>query len=274
MDAGNKVEITDKDGWRKEFPLEKPLIHIGSDSRNDIVLETWRGAGVAPRHLQLVAMPGNRAGYRAINLGDTDVLLGDSGDSSLLPRSAADVADGECLRVGEFTFIFGLGEVGAEGVPSLAGREGAAAGLSAERIPAERPLARTPAGLRGEKTSASIGLRLSLPQAAVDPESPLEGTVTVRNLGNEPGVQFRLEVEGLEPDYYEIGPGPILFPNVEKKVFLRIRHPRGPGILAGPREMSIRATAPEAYPGESVTASQVLQILPYYHHTLRLVTTD
>jgi hypothetical protein len=113
-------------------------------------------------------------------------------------------------------------------------------------------------------------LRLSLPQPTVDPESPLEGTITVHNLGNEPGVQFRLELEGLERDWYEMGPGPILFPNVEKGVSLRIHHPRGPGILAGKREITVRCTAPEAYPGEDVTVSQVLEILPFYHHELHL----
>lgn len=268
MNQGNRVEITDKDGWRKTFPLETPLVHIGSDARNDISLGTWRGAGVAPRHLQLIAMPGATPGYRAINLGDTDVLLGDAGDRPLPPRSGTEIADGECLRLGEFTLVFYLGEASTAAFSARAGQ------VARAEVSAPRPVGRVPAGATGEKTSACIGLRLSLPQVAVDPERPLEGVITVRNLGNEAGVQFRLELEGLEPDWYQIGSGPILFPNVEKGVFLRIHHPRGPGILAGRREISVRATAPEAYPGESVAVSQVLEILPFYSHKLNLVTTD
>ena len=30
-----RLEIIDRDGWRKVFPLEKPLFFIGSDARND-----------------------------------------------------------------------------------------------------------------------------------------------------------------------------------------------------------------------------------------------
>jgi hypothetical protein len=266
MNPGNRVEIVDRDGWRKEFPLEKPLIYIGSDAGNEIPLHVSRGGGVAPRHLQLIALPGDRPGYRAINLGDTDVVLGDEVDRSLAPRSATEITDGARFQVGDFTLLFRLGGAWAEGPP----REGARPAASSAVAPAVQPSA-APAG---QRTSASIGLRLSLPRSVVDPDSPLEGIVAVRNLGNEPGVQFRLEVDGLEPDWYEIGSGPILFPNVEKGVRLRIRHPRGPGILAGRREISICCTAPEAYPGESVTVAHVLEILPFYHHELRLISTD
>jgi hypothetical protein len=264
MDAQNQVEITDKDGWRKAFPLQKPLIHIGSDSRNDIVLEASRGAGVAARHLQLIAVPGSR-GYRAINLGDRDVSLGDSGSRFLLPRSAVDISDGEQLRLGEFSLVFRIGEVGPERSVGVTGHEAVSRSVVGEAAVA---------GPRREKSSASIGLRLSLPQVALEPGSPLEGMIAVRNLGNEPGVQFRLEVEGLEPDCYEVGPGPILFPNVEKGVPLRLYHPRRSSLLAGRYQIQIRATAPEAYPEESVVISQEIQVLPFYSHVLRLVAID
>jgi hypothetical protein len=264
MDAQNQVEITDKDGWRKAFPLQRPLIHIGSDPKNDIVLEVSRGSGVAPRHLQLIAVPGSR-GYRAINLGDRDITLGDSGNRFLLPRSAVDIPDGECLRLGDYSLVFRIGEVGAERPASTAGREAVSRGVVGE--PAVT-------GPRREKSSASIGLRLSLPRTELDPGSPLEGVITVRNLGNEAGVQFRLEVEGLDADCYEVGPGPILFPNVEKGVSLRLYHPRRSSLLAGRYQIHIRAAAPEAYPGESVMISQEIQVLPFYSHALRLMLVE
>jgi hypothetical protein len=103
------------------------------------------------------------------------------------------------------------------------------------------------------------------------PEKPLQGIVTVHNRGNMPGVQFRLEIEGLEADAYEIGPGPVLFPNVEKGVALTVHHPHRPEPRAGTHSIQIQATAPEAYPGERASIHQELEILPYYSHTVRMV---
>jgi hypothetical protein len=272
MAPNNRVEITDRDGWRKEFPLEKSLLHIGSDARNDIVLETRRGGGVAPRHLQLITMPGG-PGFRAINLSDRDIAVGEMGGRSFAPRSALDVADGDHLRLGDFTLVFRLGAPAA--APPASTPAPAAQVLPASREPVARPTAIPDLEIAGaENTSPHIGLKLSLPRATVEPDQPLDGMITVRNLGDEPGVQFRLEVEGLDPEYYEIGPGPILFPNVEKGVYLRLRHPQGPGLAAGRHRLRIHASAPEAYAGEQVSVSREVEIVPYYRHTLALVAVE
>jgi hypothetical protein len=262
MNQENRLEIIDENGWRKEFPLERNLIHIGSDARNDIVLESWRGTGVAPRHLQLVAIPGAVQGYRTINLGAEDIPLGESGDQVLSPRSTIELADGQRFELGTFTLVFRLGGVGPSAVTPVPVRDVA------------RPVAAQPLAEVQDTASDVIGLRFSLPSGILEPERPLEGIVTVRNSGKQPGVQFRLEVEGLEPDCYEIGPGPILFPNVEKGVFLRLNHPRRPDPPAGHHQIRIRASAPEAYPGESAIVSKAIEILPYYEHMLRILTVD
>jgi hypothetical protein len=270
MNAGSRVEITDKDGWRREFPLQKPLIHVGSDPRNDIVLAVARGSGVVARHLQLIAMPGG--GYRAINLGESDVLLGESGDRVLAPHSVVEVGDGECMRLGQFSLAFHLG-----GEPVPAARPATPQPVTkAPPVVAGHPVQAVPPAraVETQKASAAIGLKLSLPDEPVDPQCPLEGVVTVRNLGREPGVQFRLEVEGLDADCYEIGPGPILFPDVEKGVYLHLYHPCRPGLTAGRHEIRVRATAPDAYPGESVTVSREVEILPFFKHALALVPLD
>jgi hypothetical protein len=277
MDAQNKVEITDRDGWHKEFVLQKPLIHIGSDPRNDIVLSSARGTGVAPRHLQLICVPGEQPGYRGINLGDQDILVGDLGNASVAPRSALQIVDGDQLKLGDFTLIFRLNGEGGQPLPpswtrtapataapaSFSGQPGMGV-PSQDRLPS--------AGSRG--SSAVIGLTLALSGSTLAPDHPLEGVVTVHNLGKKPGVQFRLEVEDLAPDCYQIGPGPILFPNASKEVLLRLYHPRSSTLPAGPRAIRIRATAPDAYPGESVTVTQDMQVLPFYSHRLRVVSTD
>jgi hypothetical protein len=273
MSPSKKVEIIDRDNWRKEFPLEKSFLHIGGDVKNDIVLEARRGGGVAPRPPPRVAMPG-APGFRAINLSDRDILVGESGGRSFPPRSAMDIVDGDCLHLGDFTLVFHLGPSGAAAAAIWSEPEPVPATIGSGRAAAMPAAAGEFMAASVEKASSHIGLRLSLPQAAIEPDQPLEGLVAVHNLGSEPGVQFRLQVDGLDPDCYEIGPGPILFPNVEKGVYLRLHHPKGPGLAAGRHQIQIHASAPDAYPGEQVSVSREIEILPYYRHTLTLVVMD
>lgn len=288
----NRVEITDRDGWRKEFPLERPLLYLGSDPRNDVVLEAQRGGEVAPRHLQLIALPAQvGGGYRAINLSDWNIPIGQEGGRSLAPRAAVEIVDGDTLRVGDFYLVFHLGAATA-GVSALAPHAAAPVARPPARDrqePEPVPVVRSAAGYQRaisaaaagqtefvgvEDRSAHMGLKLSLPQARVAPDLPLEGTILLRNLGAEQAVQFRIEIEGLHPDWYQVGPAPILFPNVEKGVALRVQHPRGPAIAAGRHEIQVRASAPDAYPGEEVTVRHDVDIVPYYHHTLALTVLD
>ena len=260
MDQNISVVIRDKDGWRKVFPLQKRLIHIGSDIQNDVVLENWRGAGVAPRHLQLIAGDSDEE-YRLVNLGDTDIRLGATGDRVLEPRSAANISTGEHIRVGDFSVLLNCDLLGG----------------IADEVPASDAGDRTrhpgPAS-SAQASSRVIGLELFLPKIELDPDHPIEGSVIVRNLGTQPAVQFKLAVEGLHPDCYDIGAGPLLFPNAEKEVYLRLFHPRGPNLLAGEHRFSVRAKAPEAYPEESVKVSKAIRVLPFHNHTVRLVTPN
>jgi hypothetical protein len=261
MNEQNSVEICDRTGWRKVFPLNRTLIHVGSDAQNDIVLESWRGTGVAGRHLQLIAVPGSPQ-YRAINLGTTDILLADESGRVLSPRSSLDIFDGERLTLGEFALTFHLGQAAATATtrPGAQGQE-----------PASMARPSAFAAISASESSASIGLSISFPSLMLRPDQPLQGVVTVRNQGEQPGVQFKLEFEGLESDCYEIGPGPILFPNAQKDVFLHLYHPKRPRPPAGHHQIRVHASAAESYAGERVTVVQEIQIAPYYHHVLRLV---
>ncbi|MBN1656883.1 MAG: hypothetical protein JXA93_00705 [Anaerolineae bacterium] len=304
-DARVRVEVTDREGWRKEFPLERPLLYIGSDPMSDVVLDAQHGGGVAPRHLQLIALPaapgGSRegaglgspwGGYRAINLSDRDVFIGEAGGRTLPPRAAIEIVDGDMMRVGDFALVFyaGASEPGSARVPTRLAAPAGEQAARERREPVPVPMVQmatrdrsaasvAPMAAEGglvsvEKHSAHMGLRLSLPRARVEPEFPLEGAILLRNLGEEQGVQFRVEVKGLHPDLYQVGPGPILFPNVEKGVYLRLQHPCGPGVAAGQHQIQIRASAPDAYPGEEVCVTHEIEIVPYYHHTLTLTVVD
>ncbi len=234
----NVIEVTDRAGWRKEFTLTKAIAYIGADPRNDVVLDPDRGAGVSPRHLQLIAVAN---GFRLINVGDTEVRLGANAERAVAPRAFLEVTGGDTVKVGDFTLTF----------------QGAGGGGTMMRD--------------ADGNSKSIGLTMRLAQTKLELDKPLEGSVVVRNWGIKAGVQFNLEVDGLDPTCLEIGPGPLLFPNAEKEVPFRVLHPKAAKPPAGNYRIRIRATAPGAYPGESAMVSQTIELMPFYSHKLRVV---
>jgi len=212
-----------------------------------------------------------------------------SGARVIPPRSFADVADGDCLQLGDFVLTFRFSaDVGAlesgPAAPVMAGAAPAAPAMVgaapaapvmasvAPAAPVVAGAAPAPAPESGPPSQGSIGLSLGLPEAQLFPDRLLEGRVTVCNRGSKPGVQFKLQVEGLDPDCYEIGAGPILFPGAEKDVSFCLMHPRRSRPVAGEHRFIIRATAAEAYPGESAVVSQVIRIMPFYSHKLRVVS--
>lgn len=268
----NVIEITDKDGWRKEFTVRKTITHIGCDAANDLVLEPLRGAGVLPRHVQLILSNGL---FRLVNIGNVECKAWQLGDS---PRemqigafSAIDLQNGMQIKLGDFRLRLAL----EDGTPALnenalpAPQALAIAGMaaSANGNGAAHPPGEGDPFIIGADV---IGLKLKLPRAVLTPNQPLTGTVAVRNRGNKTGAQFKLDLIGLPPDMFELGPGPILFPNAEKEVPIKIIHPQGPRPPAGELRVVIRAVAPDAYPGQSASIAQFLNIAPYFNHKMTL----
>lgn len=268
------LEIIDKGGWRKVFPLTKSIVHIGSDARNDVVVESWHGSGLAARHLQMVPSPTSTLGYRLVNMGDQELALGETGERPLPPRGAIDLADGDILQLGELTLIFhSNGALAAAPAAAVAagrlalttGNDRATQPPSSNLLPAA-VAANAVAGQRGNP----IGLQLALDRAQLAAGQAIEGIITIKNQGDQTGVQFKIEIDGFEPDSYDIGAAPILFPNVEKQIPFRLRHSQKPQPPAGDQRLTIRVSAPNSYPGEVATASQVIQVAPYIKHSLSL----
>jgi hypothetical protein len=277
MDTENTIEVVDKDGWRNQYALPaKRFVQIGSDPKNDVVLATGRGTGVAPRHLQLIGLPGDEPAFRVVNLTDRGVAQVTPSAAAerqgLLPRTAVDIADGAQIRVGDFELRFHLAQAPATPLPVVAGPPRPVTAqvpeLEAEPKPDRQALGGIPTA------APDIGLEISLSQTELQLDTPIEGTLTVRNQGSKPGVQFWLDLEGLGPENYEIGPGPILFPNAERQVFLRLHHPRQPDPPAGERAIAVRVTAPGAYPNQVAEASQTIRIAPFYSHEIRFVVDE
>ncbi|NLF00716.1 MAG: FHA domain-containing protein [Anaerolineales bacterium] len=264
------LQVIDKTGWHKAFQLTKAISYIGSDPANDVVLESWRGAGVAHRHLQVISLPGG--GYRLVNLSSTPIVLAGREPRTVPPHSFADVLANERFELGEFTLLLGgSDDEHTQSSQSVSSARSGPSAPGAARVASQGPSS-VPALTASEQVSSSrIGVRLALSDVRLSPDRPIGGTVTVQNRGEGTGVQFRLQIEGLDPGCFDIGPGPILFPNAERDVPLTIRHPRGPQPPAGRQEIRIRVTAPEQYPGEQTVVSQGVEILPFWHHELRLI---
>ncbi|MCS7060122.1 MAG: FHA domain-containing protein [Anaerolineae bacterium] len=258
-----RIEIEDRDGWCKTVVLHKAITHIGSDARNDIVLDSWRGSGVSARHAQVIAVGTT---CRLVNIGGAEMLASAGVQEALAPvppLSAVVLHDGAQIKLGDFRLRFFIPS------PSALSSTLSPATPMLDHVPQFSAVPdQTASNSSDSSTSSAIGLSVRLSDTALSPERPLEGVVAVRNQGDRAGAQFRLEITGLEPDMFEIGAGPILFPNVEREVPLRIVHSRKSHPPAGDVTFVIRATAPAAYPGQSATVRQVIRILPFYHHVL------
>ncbi len=240
MAQENRVEVINRLGWRKDFVLDKPIVQIGRDGRNDIVLDDGTQSAVAPRHAQLLPSSVNRAGLRLINLSDQPIeLLGPEGGPprpavSIAPRASGEIANGDRAKMGEFTLIFH----------------------------------------GGEQHSEVVKLTVETNGKTLAPDRPLTGSLAVHHVGNKAAVQFKIELEGLPPDSYEIGPGPVLFPNAEKQVSFRLMHPSGAYPPAGTNRITFHVSAPEAYPGERASISYEIEVAPIYRHKMRVVVME
>lgn len=286
-----EIQITDKDGWRKTFVLDKNIVHVGADPANDVVLESWRGSGVALRHLQMLRLAQDSgAAYRLVNLGDAELRLRGENERVVSSHSMEDISGGDSLRLGDFTLVFRMqadGPLRSDGAqlgPAVVDAAApAAAAVTASPLRSDSIQTKVPdmqggvlssADVWTDQASSTIGLSLSLEQTDLDPDMPLEGKVTIRNLGQQTGVQFRLELDGLDPECYTLGPGLILFPNAEREMQLVLHHPRRPSPPAGKRRIAVRATAPVVYPGERAVVSVTVDIKPFYDQRLRVVESE
>ncbi len=194
-----------------------------------------RGEKIAPRHAQLIAAPD---GYRLVNLSDGDILLHTpAGERPIPPHTAARLTGAEEIHLGGYTLT-----LIAEAQPTAKGQ--------------------------------AIGLNLHLPRRVLAPDHPIEGHITVRNQGDRPGAQFALEVRGLKPTCYDLGPAPILYPNAEQDIFFRLHHPRNADLPAGQHHFQIIATAPGAYPDQRAVVSAAITVLPIYTYELEILLEE
>lgn len=234
MSRESRIEMVNQEGWRREFVLKRSIAYVGSQAGADILLQS---ADVSPRHLQFVPSSINRAGYRVINLGLTDVAVRRKAGATvqpLAPRASAEMGDGDSVEIAAHTITYYSGDVQS--------------GVIQARVD-------------------MVGTRLEL-------DRPLEGAIFVRNAGEKAGVQFVVEVQGIDEKLVQIDSGPVLFPGVEKRVGFRLVHSRMPTPPAGEYTLTVVVSAPDGYPGESAVVTQPVVIAPFYAHKIRLIAAE
>ena len=234
VQSEGRIEVVNPDGWKRDFPLRRSILYVGSAAGADILLPV---AGIAPRHLQFVPSTSNRVGYRMINLGGAAVTVRSASSADpreVAPRASTELADGDRVEFGGYAIVF----------------------------------------YSGEMSSQLIQVRLEVPNPRVELDKPLDGALYIRNGGDRAGVQFVVEVQGIDNRFVQIESGPVLFPDVEKRVAFRIAHPRSSQPAAGDHPINFVVTAPEGYPGETAVASQVVSIAPFFAHKVRLIAIE
>ncbi len=268
----SQVNVVNHHGWHKSFVLQKNIVHIGSDERNDIVLHdtmlhdtmlhdamlndgvgsagsgaggvmgagigsTATRASIAPRHAQLLPSPINRQGFRLINLSDQVIEIWPSRlppGSDPIPLGPRDTAE----IVGGDCAQIGSYKLQFQG---------------------------------GEQQSNLLAIRTSLQSTKLSQEEPITGSITVYHRGNEAGVQLKIEVDGIDATNIELDPGPVLFPDTEKEVPFTIYHSGMAYPPAGEHQLHFHVTAPEVYPDERASTTAIIDVEPLYQHTLRML---
>jgi hypothetical protein len=237
--AALKVSIMDKDGWKREFTLERAIAFIGTDPRCDIVLDAARGGGILARHAQVIGGEGAR---RLVNLSEQTIGL--EGDPlPLPPRGVTEILPGSVFQIGDWRF-----EVLGDGGP-LSRRN---------QVPG----------------SAHIGARVVLPVATLSAGAPIDGKLLIKNAGDETAVQFRVELNGLPAHCIEVANPPMLFPGAMKELALRLINPGDKSLSAGEHELTARVTAPYAYPGEAAISSARIRVAPNFAHAIRVIKPE
>lgn len=237
MSVESRIEVVNHHGWQKAFVLQKNIIHIGSDERNDIVLHDDHAHDVAPRHAQLIPSPINRQGLRLINLSDEAIQLWPHPESeprTVLPRDSAEILSGDCAQIGNFKLKFHGGDARSE----------------------------------------LLAIRVSLESTELTLEQPIHGYVTVYHRGDEAGVQLKIEVEGIDPVNVDIDPGPVLFPDTEKEVPFVIHHSGREFPPAGEHPVTFHVAAPDIYPNERASTVQMINVEPLYRHALKMLPLE
>ncbi len=234
MEENVTVIVTNESGWQKPYQLGAGVHWIGT--AEDTLIRLQEAEGLAAYHIQVVNTPSEEY-IRLINLSIEDILIEMNGESLVFsPGKLVDISDSARLHVGQLTIAFQVNKPHIERQAVL------------------------------EQVQRRMGMRLVLSDNILRPGGCLVGHLSLQNLGSE-ACQFEVALEGLPEESYEISPPPLISIGGEESCDIRIFH-RGFTPPAGRQLIRLYISAPEVYPGETITIEQNIKVLPYYRQSL------
>lgn len=252
--AFGTLTILHTDGRREPLTVARPVVRIGRDRANDIVLSDTDVSGF---HAEILA---DASGLQILDLGSAN---GTEVDGRRILDVPQPLADGSVIRIGGSRVLVALGGSAGPAVTRV---------IPAVRTGAllEDLLAQEPAGVRRKATEpmpvlpppppANLSVALRPADLAVEPGKSTSALVEVHNRGDLPE-QVRLAVEGVEwaivlPDELTLAPGE------RAQATLHVSPPRSPEARAGVFGFQVVAR-PERLADARFTAVGQLSVAAY-----------
>lgn len=223
--------IVEKSGWSKSLKIDRAVIRVGSASSNDIQLQSPEIAAV---HIQIFNPSVTDSYCKVVNLAH-EIAVKVSRDIHKLPSFASvNVRDGDEILLDGYSITF-----------------------------------RLPQSTNVLKPARKIQGNLCLTEAFLRPEHATTGVLTIMNAGEQSGCQFKVEVQGLPADCYQIDPIPLMYQGAQEDVRVQFFH-RTHYPSAGLQTILIKLSSPESYPGEELLIRQEIYVAPVFRQVLEL----
>ncbi|MFN8494559.1 MAG: FHA domain-containing protein [Caldilineaceae bacterium] len=226
--AGQLEVRTLADTLIDSYALQGELAWIGSRPDNQIVLS---GENIAPRHAQLIPVV-DKQGYLLVNQSQQTIEVRSARDEKpdkfLAYRENISLANHDIFVIGNFKLKL----------------------------------------FDGDYKSAVILVNVTLPGTQLLPTHELPGQVTVKYIGEKPDVAFKVELLGLDKANYKLDQtGATLSTKGDFSVGFKLIHTKT-APLAGKHRITFLVTAPDAFPKEWASVSQLIDVAPYCDHIL------
>lgn len=216
-----KIVLNEQNGRQTSFIPNKSIVSVGYAPSCDLKLAPNIGS---PIHLQVIySVDQNLDRCKIIIFGPETTLIRQSKRTALSPSSQIEVFDKDEIQIGPYILFF--------------------------------ELANTSGIIKG---SSVISASLVFRQTTLSPEKSTIGLLKLQNLG-QISCQFQLEISGLPGDCIRHNPIPMLPPQGQGQVEIRLSH-HGRHPSAGMHELKFAVASSQAYPGEEVVLIQPIYV--------------
>ncbi len=257
------LTIQHVDGRREPLTIEKPIVRIGRDRANDIVLSEVEVEGF---HAEILADP---TGLQILDLGSANGTEVDGQRVLGLPQP---LADGSVIRIGGSRIVVAVGGAASAGAPAVRAAPDEDATLEAllATPPAAAPRQETqPLPAAPPPPPAHLIVALRPAELAVEPGKSVEARVEVLNRGPLEervllAVEGQAEWAAFLPEALSVPPGG------RGEAQLIFSPPRAPESRAGAYQFQVVA-APERLPDSRFAARGQLSVATFTEFRFELL---